>query len=564
MSKLSLLHKSCYLSIECGIFYQIGQVIHCTFGVLSVNVEVMSSADESTDGKPACSPVGVNLDVIAADVQKVLIPAPVRPDVDSTTMLKAHFDIAAPSVFAMLFMFLSQTVQLAFVGQRMGAGALAGFSVGLSVFNILGASTSIGLLCALDTLAPQAYGRNSRTSELTLLLQRALGVNAAILLGPLLLIFYTCEPLLALVYGPDVAPGAAEMLRAMPLYMIPLWTTIAIAKLMRAQQLAGMPSLTNALGTGCCFVVNYYWLPEGSSITRATCNLAFVQLCACVAIIIMAKVHPRSLVFEGRLFTKEVFEKHGVAEFIQVGSASVIGMCSEWWALEVSTIAAARIGSTEVASFAILLNILLVFESFAWCSSMAGSSLIGNALGADQPEVAKRYSRLTLKVCGVLMCCTASVLLFQGKTILSVYTSSEAIHGVLFPILPLIALWHLIDAGQASLNGMYRGAGKPDEAARYLLGTMWLVGVPMAWLLSLWARWGLAGILMGQSLGQGLLIPLYARGMLTWDWDALAVKASRRMAKALQVADDVRLQEDARHPDLDLLLEDVVVFHLEL
>ena len=213
-------------------------------------------------------------------------PEAFQPHAPTSTMLKVHLKFAVPTMVSTILRFSIQTIQMAYVGHRLGADALAAISVAFSVFSILAASTSEGLLSALDTLAPQAYGRDVNTKQLSVLLQRAFLIMGVVMVGPLTLLFVFCDPIVESIYSKDVGSHAAKALHLMPLFMIPLWCTIVFAKLCRGQQLAELPPMANACGAVTCVLINYFNLPQGAPLSEAVFNLVVSQLVALLVIIL--------------------------------------------------------------------------------------------------------------------------------------------------------------------------------------------------------------------------------------------------------------------------------------
>jgi putative MATE family efflux protein len=164
--------------------------------------------------------------------------------------------------------------------------------------------------------------------------------------------------------------------------------------------------------------------------------------------------------------------------------------------LVMRAITATSSGSYGAAAFAIGLQI----ESFAFMPgvafSVAATSLVGQSLGAWQPQHAWRAGRAALLLGAALMGAVGLLLiLFAGPLVRWFDPSAHPvvfadgrmyliINGAMQPILAVFMV----------LNGALRGAG---DMRAGLLGTVmgrWLVAVPLAWWWGVVLPWGTTGI----------------------------------------------------------------------
>ena len=456
-------------------------------------------------------------------------PNSARADITPKEMLVELLRVAAPSVASLVFMFATQTITMSFVGHRLGVIALAQFSVGLSVFNVMGSSIGIGFGGALDTLVPQAYGRDPQTSDIGDLLQRATLINIMFII-PLAILYYNVDPLLHFVYSDTLASGAAMFLKVSPPYMFLVWTGTNFNRLFAGQQLADVPLYCNIVGTLAAFAINYNFLKEGDTVSDAVWLLFFIQLVIVACQIAAARFHPKSIIFNTKFSTKTLFDVSALKDHFRIGFAAMIGTCSEWWAFEVLQVLSAQIGEVEVAAYTIMLNTMLIYFSMACGISIGGGTMIGNALGANQPELGRKYLMLTFKISAACTALTFGSLVFFGMDIVKLYTNDEPILAMIRPIILLACFWHLGDATQSTMQGVFRGAGKQQRSATMVLVSLWAVGVPLAAAMGLWAGFGLPGIIGGQLTGVCILIPLLLYDCLRWDWKTLAEIASREAA----------------------------------
>jgi MATE family multidrug resistance protein len=454
-----------------------------------------------------------------------MISAMLRPDMTDSEMTSLLQKLAAPSILSLLLVYVTQTVTVSFVGHRLGFAKLAQFSVGLSVYNILGAAVGMGFASALDTLAPQAFGRNRHTKELVVLFQRSFIISATLCVI-IALIFYNSEWWLTVVFGPTLAPGAAEFLRTAPPYGLLIWIERAFCSLFPAHRLPDIPMKANIAGIVASVAVNYTFLTEGSSIGQAVWLLFWVELVIVGLLCLAAQFHPKSLLKEFWRPVPNVLNVDAMKGHLRLGFASMTECCLEWWAFELLQVVCAQIGDIEVAAYTIFLNIMWIYYSVSYGISFAGATAVGNSLGANQPELAARFFKLTLKLSATASAATVASLLLFGGRILQLYTDDVAVLKDIEPYIPLLALWHAIDASRNTMVGLFRGVGKQEIIAKRTLLSMWGVGLPLACAGVFVFHWGLVGVLCGQLTGMVAMIPLLVLDVWRWDWPLMARTAS--------------------------------------
>ena len=122
------------------------------------------------------------------------------------------------------------------------------------------------------------------------------------------------------------------------------------------------------------------------------------------------------------------------------------------------------IGKNELATQVIIYNMCFLCFSLAYGISLAASSLIGNSLGALNPDEAKKYALLILFAALVVNFSTAlAVYLFRWQIsaayIARVDFDSEQVFLLTGETLPFLALHLIFDMTQGVTGGIIRGLG---------------------------------------------------------------------------------------------------------
>jgi len=150
-------------------------------------------------------------------------------------------------------------------------------------------------------------------------------------------------------------------------------------------------------------------------------------------------------------------------------------------------------------------------------------------LGENRPTAAMSFSRLCVVCAAMLGALTVGTLAVFGTTFFTLFTSDPTLQQHLRRALPALCVLHFLDSIQTVFQGIFRGVGQQATAAKNVLVTLWLIGLPIAFLLSVpeaGPRLGVSGILLGLSCGVVMLVFLFTCfSIRRFDWTAMAIAA---------------------------------------
>jgi MATE family multidrug resistance protein len=452
---------------------------------------------------------------------------------DSMGMTLRVVRLASTTTLSSVLCFLLQTATQAFVGRRIGSDALAHYAIGVTAFNIAGLSVGYGLSSALDTLASQAYGRNPRNPEIGQQLQRSVAVTLAVTLPISYLQVYHSEGALSFAFGQDLGRGASAFIRSAWLYL-PLSTlNESFMKVLQAQNTADLiPLPTSASLLAAYFACDMIVEPD-KGIGGAAVALTIANLVMFAGFLLLFCFHPRVVVrhtawWPPSAVFSTILDRRGLREYLSVGIPSLVSLCAEWWAIEAMLVVAAQISATEVAMLSIALAVTSTAFSVAIGIGSAASVVVGNALGANKPALAAKYSLLILAVDQVPNAIIFLCVCFFRREIVSLFTEDSVLISRFCSLSWMfVVAFELCDSTQYTLQGIFRGSGKQRESARTLLVSLWLVGVPASTYLGVYHGLGAEGVMAGLMCGFFVEIPVLWSQLQAWDWEAIASDASR-------------------------------------
>lgn len=184
-----------------------------------------------------------------------------------------------------------------------------------------------------------------------------------------------------------------------------------------------------------------------------------------------------------------------------------------------------QFGTAELAAH----QLGLQAESLSYMPSIgfgiAATAFVGQSLGARNHAQAERYVRELVKWSIILTAVTASMLLFIPRVIMGWLTSDLEVITLGAKYLMLMAIVQIPQQTSGVLNGALRGAGD-TKAPMYIGGIgLWLIRLPLSFLLSVTFGMGIIGVWVAMTVDLfvrfGLSTYRYYRG----NWKQIVLEA---------------------------------------
>jgi MATE family multidrug resistance protein len=131
----------------------------------------------------------------------------------------------------------------------------------------------------------------------------------------------------------------------------------------------------------------------------------------------------------------------------------------------------------------------------------ATSVLVGQAIGRDDPDGARRAATAGLLVGALVMCGSATAFLAVPRALAALYVRDPAVIALAASFLPVAGLFQLFDGTQAVAGGALRGAGDTRAAMWANILGFWAIGLPLGLLLAFRLGHGPAGLWWGLAIG---------------------------------------------------------------
>lgn len=189
----------------------------------------------------------------------------------------------------------------------------------------------------------------------------------------------------------------------------------------------------------------------------------------------------------------------GVAQLL-IGTTSWIGLFK----------ILATFGTAAVAGYTIAVRIILFALLPAVGLAGAAATLVGQNLGAGQPDRAEAAVRIAARVIVPLVTVVGLVTALLANHIVRLFTMDPEVQAYATHALVIASLTLPIHAGAMCLGAAFNGAGDTWTPARLNFVCLWLGQIPLAWILADVLRLGPVGVFAA--------IPVSAAVFATWSY----------------------------------------------
>jgi MATE family multidrug resistance protein len=228
-----------------------------------------------------------------------------------------------------------------------------------------------------------------------------------------------------------------------------------------------------------------------------------------------------------RAWDRRSFEARGLLQYARLGLPVGIQMWLEANAFSVATLMVGWIGVTELAAYQVVLNVASMTFMVPLGISIGAATRVGNLIGARDPSRLSRACLTALGMgAGVMAVAGVCMVLFR-QYLPRLYLEEAAVVALAASLFPISAVFQIADGLQVVGGGLMRGMGRPRAGAIANLLGYYVLGLPLAWILSFQLKLGVGGILWGLAAGLGLV------AILLFFW---TLWTSRRPLEELRVA----------------------------
>ena len=415
-------------------------------------------------------------------------------DLTTGTEWKVILKFAFPLLIGNLLQQLYTITDSIIVGQFLGKEALAAVSASFFIYYFI-ISLVIGIGSGTSVVVSQYFGARQYDK-----VQRAFSSFFIFMLvaGILLSIggIILAEPLFRLTNTPEeIIPEAVSYFKIYIGGTFLFVTFNSVISILRGIGESVKPMLfiliTTLLNVGLdlLFIVGFGWGIEGAA--RATVIAQGIGMC--IALLYVDNTHPllsikkKDMIFDYPLFKEEI--KIGFPTSVQqcaiaLGLVALLGIVNSF-------------GTDTLTAYGAAGKIDAIITQAILTLSGALAAFSGQNLGAGKFDRVKKGLRVTMAANLIFSALAFASIWFFGKTMMRAFTHDPAVIAIGEEYLMIIGAFFVVHGALNIYNGALRGAGDTLFTMLTSLVSLWILRIPLAYILSnytgregIW--WGIA------------------------------------------------------------------------
>ena len=162
-------------------------------------------------------------------------------------------------------------------------------------------------------------------------------------------------------------------------------------------------------------------------------------------------------------------------------------------------------GSETLAGYTIAIRVMMFTFMPAWGMSNAAATLVGQNLGAEQPERAEQSVWKTGKYCAYFMALVSIAYLVFAPEIISWFTKESEVIEKGSLCLRIIAAGYVFYAYGMVVINSFNGAGDTKTPTIINFICFWLFQLPFAYLMAITLDFGPTGVFLAIVLAEVLI-----------------------------------------------------------
>lgn len=438
-------------------------------------------------------------------------------DFTEVSVGRAVLLLAVPMVLEMSMESLFAVVDIFWVS-RLGPDAVATVGLTESMLALMYA-VAMGLSAAATALVARRFGEHNREEAATTAVQAiALAVVIAVTVG---------------IAGASVAPsllramgGSEETIRTGSRYTAVMFggnVTILLLFVVNAvfrgagDAAAAMRSLWLAnflnIALGPCFIFGVGPFPR-LGVTGAAVATTIGRGIG-VAYQLVSLARGSRLRVERRHLRLEAAKMAALLRLAATATFQSLIETASWLGL---TRILALFGSAALAGYTIGIRVVIFALLPSWGMANAAATLVGQNLGAGKPERAERAVRIAALYNFVFLGAVAVFFVSLARPIIGAFTSEPDVVPYATDCLRIVSLGFVFFAYGMVMIQSFNGAGDTVTPSFINFVSFWLVKIPLAYALAIWAGFGPHGVFIAVTVAYSLqtvaAFALFRRG--TW------------------------------------------------
>jgi len=241
------------------------------------------------------------------------------------------------------------------------------------------------------------------------------------------------------------------------------------------------------------FIFGHGFIPAFGVAGAAVATIGTQGLAAIIGIVLLLKGKHQIQLYLNDL--KPDFSL--LKKMIKIGFPASIEQSTRALGMTVITFLVASFGTLTLAAYGIGARILSFIIIPAMGLSMATSTLVGQNIGAGKIKRAEKITKLSSLFGFIILTIIGIIIFLFAKQIIAIFIPGELETiktSALF--IKIMALSFGFVGIQMSLNGLFRGSGNTITSMLLSIVSLWILRIPLAYLLSMHTHFAEVGIWM--------------------------------------------------------------------
>lgn len=179
----------------------------------------------------------------------------------------------------------------------------------------------------------------------------------------------------------------------------------------------------------------------------------------------------------------------------------IIGSCSWMFLLRIIS----ESGESAITGYGTAIRICIFTILPAWGLANAAATLVGQNLGAKQPERAEQSVWRTAFITFCFFALVALVFFIFGGTLMRFFTTDQAAVVIGTECLQILAIGYVFFAYGMIISQAFNGAGDTRTPTYINLFVFWILQIPLAWLLAKFLKMGPTGVYIAIGVAESVL-----------------------------------------------------------
>ena len=430
------------------------------------------------------------------------------------------FRFAVPMLLGNIFQQMYNVVDSIIVGRFIGKDALAAVGTSFPLIFML-ISFVIGVTMGFSVIVSQYFGAKEMDK-----VKRAINTLYVFLFFASLILtvlgILAAGPIFRLIdLDPAIIPQATQFLVIYFAGMVFLFGYNGTSAILRGLGDSKTPlwfligSVFLNILLDLLFVLVFKWgVPGVAFATVISEAFAFIA-----QIIYLNKYHKVvRFSFRDLHFDRDIFRK-GIRIGLPTGFQQTFvaaGMLALYWIVN-------RFGVDANAAYSTAGRIDSFAAMPAMSFSAALSTFVGQNLGANRPDRVSRGLRKTLLMTGMISVAVSIATVFFGRPLMRMFTEDAAVIDIGQQYLVIIGSFYIVFSTMFVINGLLRGAGDTLIPMFISLFSLWIIRIPVAYVLSSFPEIGLKGVFWSIPIGWMAGTILYYLYYLSGRWKTKSV-----------------------------------------